>query len=390
MIHRRRLHLRTQFSIAMVLTSVTALAIFIFGMLGFYIYVQERWVETLSVNNRETLKALIGNENVDAEALTTLVNVFSISWAEGYAIREVTVLLIFVLISVVCAIFVGMIVARRLSQPIESVTHAALQVASGEFNYQVDQTLAASLEAHDLLLSFNKMTQYLESAEREATESVAAITHELRTPLTVLRGRLQGMSDGTFKASEDLLQALIGQVDTLACIVNDLETISRLDSGGVKYQEDVINLADVALSVVTSMARDIEVNGVVLEYDLQPAYIKGDGPRIRQALNALIENAKQYGSPGKYVRVETGINGNNGYLKVLDTGPGICEEDRERVFDRWWRAEKSRSRITGGSGLGLSVVKSITRAHTGNVRIVDGPDGQGTAVVISIPLTNDQ
>ncbi|MFT5038862.1 MAG: two-component system sensor histidine kinase AdeS [Flavobacteriaceae bacterium] len=390
MIHRRRLHLRTQFSIAMVLTSVTALAIFIFGMLGFYIYVQERWVETLSVNNRETLKALIGNENVDAEALTTLVNVFSISWAEGYAIREVTVLLIFVLISVVCAIFVGMIVARRLSQPIESVTHAALQVASGEFNYQVDQTLAASLEAHDLLLSFNKMTQYLESAEREATESVAAITHELRTPLTVLRGRLQGMSDGTFKASEDLLQALIGQVDTLACIVNDLETISRLDSGGVKYQEDVINLADVALSVVTSMARDIEVNGVVLEYDLQPAYIKGDGPRIRQALNALIENAKQYGSPGKYVRVETGINGNNGYLKVLDKGPGICEEDRERVFDRWWRAEKSRSRITGGSGLGLSVVKSITRAHTGNVRIVDGPDGQGTAVVISIPLTNDQ
>jgi signal transduction histidine kinase len=152
----------------------------------------------------------------------------------------------------------------------------------------------------------------------------------------------------------------------------------------------VINLADVALSVVTSMARDIEVNGVVLEYDLQPAYIKGDGPRIRQALNALIENAKQYGSPGKYVRVETGINGNNGYLKVLDKGPGICEEDRERVFDRWWRAEKSRSRITGGSGLGLSVVKSITRAHTGNVRIVDGPDGQGTAVVISIPLTNDQ
>jgi two-component system sensor histidine kinase AdeS len=390
MIHRRRLHLRTQFSIAMVLTSVTALAIFIFGMLGFYIYVQERWVETLSANNRDTLKALIGNESVDAEALTTLVNVFAISWAEGYAIREVTVLLIFVLLSIVCAIFVGMIVARRLSQPIESVTHAALKVASGEFNYQVDHTLAASLEVHDLLQSFNKMTHYLESAEREATESVAAIAHELRTPLTVLRGRLQGMSDGTFKASEDLLQALIGQVDTLACIVSDLETISRLDSGSVKYQEDVINLADVALSVVTSMARDIEVNGVVFEYDLQPAYIKGDGPRIRQALNALIENAKQYGAPGKYVRVETGINGTDGYLKVLDKGPGICEENRERVFDRWWRAEKSRSRVTGGSGLGLSVVKSIARAHTGNVRVVDGPDGQGAAVVIFIPLTSVQ
>lgn len=390
MIHRRRLHLRTQLSLAMALTSVTALTIFIFGMLGFYIYVQERWVETLSVNNRETLKALIGNQKVDAEALTTLVNVFSISWAEGYAIREITVLLMFVLLAIVCSIFVGIIVARRLSQPIESVTHAALKVASGEFNYQVDQTLAASLEAHNLLLSFNKMTHYLESAEREATESVAAIAHELRTPLTVLRGRLQGMSDGTFEASEDLLQALIGQVDTLACIVSDLETISRLDSGSVNYQEDVLNLADVAFSVVTSMAQDIEINGVVLEHDLQPAYIKGDGPRIRQALNALIENAKQYGASGKFVRVETGTSGNNGYLKVLDKGPGICEENRARVFDRWWRAEQSRSRVTGGSGLGLSVVKSIARAHAGNVRVVDGPDGKGAAFILSIPLMNVQ
>ena len=390
MMHRKRLHLRTQLSIAMVLTSVTALAIFIFGMLGFYIYVQQHWVEGLSVTNRETLKALIGNKNVDAGALTTLVNVFSISWAEGYAVREITVLLIFVLLSIVCSIFVGMIVARRLSQPIESVTYAALKVASGKFNYQVDQSLAASLEAHDLLLSFNKMTQFLESAEREATESVAAIAHELRTPLTVLRGRLQGMSDGTFKASEDLLQALIGQVDTLACIVSDLETISRLDSGGVKFQEDVINLADVALSVVTSVAQDFEFDGVVFEYELKPAYIKGDGARIRQALNALIENAKKYGASGKYVRVETGISGNNGYLKVLDKGPGICEENRERVFDRWWRAENSRSRVTGGSGLGLSVVKSITRAHAGNVRVLDGPDGKGVTFVLAIPLTNDQ
>lgn len=385
MIHQR-LRLRTQLSIAMIFTSVTVLAIFIFGMLGFYIYVQERWVQSLSVNNRETLNALIGNESIDSEALTTLINVFSISWGEGYAIKEMTVLLTFVSLAIICSIFIGIIVARRLSQPIESVTHAALEVASGAFNYQLADTLAMSLEAHDLVLSFNKMTHYLESAERESTESAAAIAHELRTPLTVLRGRLQGMSDGTFQTSQNLLDALIGQVDTLSCIVTDLETISRLNSGRFKFERDSVNLADIALSVITSMAPDIENEGVIFEHELQPALVRGDTARIRQALNALVENARQYAASGKLIRVETGISGQSAYLKVRDKGPGISTENRERVFERWWRAEKSRSRVGGGSGLGLSVVQAITRAHSGNVRVLDGPDGKGVTFVIFIPL----
>jgi two-component system sensor histidine kinase AdeS len=382
----RRLHLRTQLSIAMIFTSVTALAIFIFGMFGFYMYVQERWIESLSVSNREALAALIGNESVDAEVLTTLVNVFSISWAEGYAMKEITVLLIFVSIAIMCSIFVGVFVARRLSQPIESVTHAALEVANGAFSYQLDHQQSMSLEAYNLVLSFNKMTHYLESAERESTESAAAIAHELRTPLTVLRGRLQGMADGTFQASQGLFEALIGQVDTLSSIVADLETISRLGSGRFKLEKKPVDLADIALSVVTSMAPDIESNGTAFEHELQPAVVSGDAARIRQALNAIVENARQYAASGKFIRVETGVSGNNGYLKVLDNGPGIVKENRERVFDRWWRAEKSRSRISGGSGLGLSVVKVITDAHAGNVQVLDGSDGQGITFVILIPL----
>ncbi|MFT4650418.1 MAG: two-component system sensor histidine kinase AdeS [Polaribacter sp.] len=379
------LHLRTQLAIAMIFTAVITLAIFIFGMLGFYIYVQARWMESLSPNNRETLTALIENDFVNAEALTTLVNLFSVSWTEGYAVSEFAVLLVFVLLAIICSVCIGIFMARRLSQPIESVTHAALEVASGAFDFQVDQKLGVSLEARDLLLSFNNMTRYLESAERESTESAAAIAHELRTPLTVLRGRLQGMSDGTFKASRDLLESLIGQVDTLSYIVNDLETISRLSSGRFKFEKYAVNLADVALSVIRSMAPDIESNGIIFEHDLQPALVRGDEARIRQALNALIENAKRYAASGKYIRVETGLSGENGYIKVLDKGPGISEINQERVFDRWWRAENSRSRVKGGSGLGLSVVKAIALAHSGHVRVLDGPESKGVTFIICIP-----
>jgi two-component system sensor histidine kinase AdeS len=384
----KRLHLRTQLAIAMIFTAVITLAIFIFGMLGFYIYVQERWMESLSPNNRETLTALIENDVVNAEALTTLVNLFSVSWTEGYAVSELVVLLVFVSLAIIFSVFIGIFMARRLSQPIESVTHAALEVASGAFYFQVDHNLAVSLEARDLLLSFNKMTRYLESAERESTESAAAIAHELRTPLTVLRGRLQGMSDGTFQASRDLLESLIGQIDTLSYIVSDLETISRLSSGRFKFEKDAINLADVALSVVRSMAPDIESNEIIFEHELEPALVRGDEARIRQALNALIENAMRYAASGRYIRVETGLSGENGYIKVIDKGPGISEINRERVFDRWWRAESSRSRVKGGSGLGLSVVKAIARAHSGDVKVLDGPQSNGATFVICIPLTS--
>ena len=381
----KHLHLRTQLAIAMIFTAVITLAIFIFGMLGFYIYVQESWMASLSENNRETIKGLIENDVVNVQALTTLVNLFSTSWTEGYAVSELAVLLVFVSLAIICSVFIGILMARRLSQPIESVTHAALKVANGAFDFQVDNNLAVSLEARDLLLSFNKMTRYLETAERESTESAAAIAHELRTPLTVLRGRLQGMSDGTFQTSRDLLEALIGQVDTLSYIVSDLETISRLSSGRFKFEKNVINLADVALSVVTSMAHEMESNGIIFEHELQPVLVRGDEARIRQALNALIENAKRYAASGRCIQVETGLSGEHGYIKVSDKGSGISNINRERVFDRWWRAENSRSRVKGGSGLGLSVVKAIALAHGGFAKVLDGPQSEGVTFVIGIP-----
>jgi two-component system sensor histidine kinase AdeS len=383
----KRLHLRTQLSIAMIFTSVMALVIFIIGMLGFYIYVEARWIASLSIANRTTLKALVENESVDAQALTTLVNVFSLSWSDGYAIKEVTAVLIFVLIAIVGSVFIGIVVARRLSQPIESVTDAALKVANGTFNDRLDHEKAMSIEAYDLLASFNKMTRYLASAERESTASAAAIAHELRTPLTVLRGRLQGMSDGIFEASPTLLVALLGQIDTLSHIVTDLETISHLDSGRLTFDDDVVDLADIARSVVTSTAPDIEIKGIFLEHCLQPALVRGDGARVRQALNALIANAYQYAAIGKYIRIETGVRDKIAYLSVVDKGPGICKENREKIFDRWWRVEKSRSRALGGRGLGLSVVKAIARAHGGDVKVLDGLHGKGVNFMLSIPRT---
>lgn len=378
--------LRTQLSLSMTLTAVTALVIFISGMVVFYAYLQESWIDGLHEDNRRTLAALIENERIDPEALTTLVSAFSLSWSEGYATKEITMLILFVMIAVICSIIIGIFVARRISKPIETVTDAALKVAGGSLNFQVRHERGASIEAHDLLQTFNKMTRSLEQAERETAASAAAIAHELRTPLTILRGRLQGLSDGAFEPSQEMLGALIGQVDTLARIIDDLATLSRLTAGQYVPKTALTDLAEEVHTVLTGFAPDLEKEGFTLIQSLEPAITQADPARIRQALSALIENARRYAISGKYIRVETFLKNGHACLKVIDHGPGIAAEDHGRVFDRWWRAETSRTRAEGGSGLGLSVVKAIVLAHDGSVEVSDNVTGSGAVFLIELPV----
>ncbi|NOX84039.1 MAG: HAMP domain-containing histidine kinase [Alphaproteobacteria bacterium] len=381
-------HLRTQLSLSMILTAVTALAIFIIGMLAFYFYVEQTWMDALPEENKQTLIALLKGDEINPDALTTLVGVFSLTWADGYASKELGFLLLFVSLAVLCSIAIGIVVSKRISRPIEAVTDAALRVADGHMDFQVDSDPYASIEARNLLRTFNQMTQSLQQAEREMTDSAAAIAHELRTPLTVLRGRLQGLGDGAFQPTPEMLEALIGQVDTLARIVDDLGTLSRMTAGRDAPETQAVDLAKEARTVITSLAPDLEKDGIRIEYALEPAIAEADPARIRQALNALLQNAQRYAGSGKYVRVETCQEGKDACLRVIDHGPGIVEADRERIFDRWWRAESSRTRSEGGSGLGLAVVRAIARAHGGEAEVSSNATGPGAVFSLRLPASS--
>lgn len=384
---RRPLRLRTQLSLAMILTAVTALFVFIGGMVLFYIYLQVSWIESLDEKNRHTVEALMKDEQIDQEALTTLVSNFSYSWNQSYAEIEFSFLILFTLIPIIFSIIIGISVSRRISRPIEAVTEAASRVSDGALDIRLEQQPRTSSEAYHLFNTFNSMTSSLEQAEREATASAAAIAHELRTPLTILRGRLQGFIDGAFEPNSEMLKALIGQVDTLSHIVDDLATLSLISAGQYMPETTIVDIADEARSVLTSLRPSLKKEGIVLEEDLQPAKACVDPVRIRQALNALIENAIRYAVSGRYIRVETRADKTHVYLHVIDHGPGIAEADRERVFDRWWRVETSRTRAAGGSGLGLSIVRAIVSAHNGKVSVSDNPGGVGANFAIILPVS---
>lgn len=370
---------------AMIFSAVVALMILIVGMICFYIFMQDQWVTGLAPENRETLKRLIANDEIDPDALTTLVSVFSFSWTESYAAKELYALLAFVVLAIISSVCIGFVIARRLARPIESVAHAARIVSDGTYETEVEIADGRSLEARDLLASFNAMTASLKRAELEANGSAAAIAHELRTPLTILRGRLQGLSDGAFESSNELFLAMIGQVDTLAAIVDDLSTLTHLRGSNGTFEQESVDLADIAHAVVTSLAPDLLAVGMEIETDLNTAPTKASPDRMRQALNALILNAIRYASEGKYIRIATGQTKCDVYLSVSDKGPGIPADYEHRVFERWWRADASRSRANGGSGLGLSVVKAIAEDHGGAVRVGSVTGGSGAIFSITIP-----
>lgn len=267
---------------------------------------------------------------------------------------------------------IGWRLARRIVEPLKSVAEAARRIATGDFTARATLPTRSFREAADLLADFNGMAERLERAEAELAYSNSAIAHELRTPLTILRGRLQGLSDGVFDPTPQLYERLIAHVDHLSTIVEELRTLALSTAGQLDLKCSRFDLADVAGAVVNGLEAELTAVGIVVTRSLAPAEIVADPARLRQAFVAVLENCRRY-APQSRVHVETFSDGGEVVFRCSDTGPGLSEEDQARAFDRFWRADESRGRDLGGSGLGLPIVRAIARAHGGEARIVTRP-----------------
>lgn len=283
------------------------------------------------------------------------------------------------LASAIAGAAIGAAQARRIAAPLDQVATALRRVAQGEFSARAGASPSATREVARLVGDFNTMAGALEALDRELREGSAAIAHELRTPLTILRGRLQGMRDGVFATGPRELDGLIRQVDGLARIVEDLRTVGLAATGHLELRRGPMDLAADVDALARTMAPEFAAAGMAVELDLRPAPLVADAARLRQAALALLDNARRHAAAGGQVRVEVSRPardaGGQVVLRVMDRGPGLPPGAAARVFDRFWRADGSRSREHGGSGLGLSVVRAIVEAHGGTVAAADRPGG---------------
>jgi two-component system sensor histidine kinase BaeS/two-component system sensor histidine kinase AdeS len=293
---------------------------------------------------------------------------------------------------VVLAALVGIgfvfFLARRLTAPLERLGQASSLIAKGDLSARVVSEDANADEIKRLIDGFNQMASALAAYEHERSATAAAVAHELRTPLTILRGRLQGMLDGYFAADADNFTALIDQVDGLGRLVEDLRVLSLFETNKLVLVPRLFDLAEELESIIQLVSPDFMAAGIAIETDLPTTLFIGDKTRIRQAALALLDNALKYAAIGKSVKIGCGAKDATVWFQVVDRGPGLVQGATDHVFERFWRAEPSRSRASGGSGLGLSVVKSIALAHGGNVEALPRKGG-GMIFQMVFPVRED-
>jgi two-component system sensor histidine kinase AdeS len=196
------------------------------------------------------------------------------------------------------------------------------------------------------------------------------------------------MLDGYFAADADNFTALIDQVDGLGRLVEDLRVLSLFETNKLVLVPRLFDLAEELESIIQLVSPDFMAAGIAIETDLPTTLFIGDKTRIRQAALALLDNALKYAAIGKSVKIGCGAKDATVWFQVVDRGPGLVQGATDHVFERFWRAEPSRSRASGGSGLGLSVVKSIALAHGGNVEALPRKGG-GMIFQMVFPVRED-
>ncbi|MGW2104601.1 sensor histidine kinase [Streptomyces olivaceoviridis] len=298
------------------------------------------------------------------------------------------------LVTVAVTAFAGV----RLVRPLRRLTLAAQRMEAGDVSARVE--VAGRDEIARLSAAFNAMSRRREQLESARKAMVSDVAHELRTPLSNIRGWLEAVEDGIVPADEKLVASVLEEAVLLQHVIDDLRDLSAADAGELPLATEPLSVADVLAQTAQGHAPRAEAAGVRLVVAADPELtVPADPVRLRQAVGNLVSNAIRHTPPSGTVLLKAagdlpaparagrtaGAATTAGVrIEVSDTGPGIAPEDLPHVFDRFWRAEKSRSRQTGGSGLGLSIVRKLIEAHGGTVEARSTP-GAGSTFTLRLP-----
>ncbi|MDD5806997.1 MAG: HAMP domain-containing sensor histidine kinase [Eggerthellales bacterium] len=290
------------------------------------------------------------------------------------------------LIATALACVIGFGFARALVNPITRMTRTAAQLRDG--NLDARTNFEGTDEIAVLARTFDAMADNFQRSQKRERQLTTDVAHELRTPLMAIRSTVEAIQDGVFEADEERLGIINEEVQRLSRLVDAILKLSRLENGSIPMNEQAINVGELVRPLVMSHEAFVADAGLDLEFEAEDdVFIFGDRDMIRQATANLISNAVRYTpEPGKIaVVVRKDERKGEALIAVRDTGIGLTEEEARMVFERFWRAEESRERQSGGLGIGLSVVKEIINRHSGWVE-VEGEKGVGACFTLHIPL----
>jgi two-component system OmpR family sensor kinase len=300
----------------------------------------------------------------------------------------------------------GQFLANKALKPVDQITQTARMITSKNLNQRI-KALKVKDEISRLIETFNEMISRLDRSFSQVKQFSTDASHELKTPLTILKGEVEVAlrKERTLKEYEQILKSNLEEINRMSQIVEDLLLLSKADSGELRLTKEDMNLTEILNDVVAQvnfLAQSKHLRIETLNHH-EKIHLLGDPLRIRELFINLIENGIKYTEEGGSIQIrlikdtffsEENLTGRTqgeggGFIKIIisDTGIGIAKEDQERIFDRFFRVDKARSRGQGGSGLGLSISKWIVEAHQGEIK-VESELGKGSSFIVRLPVNS--
>jgi len=287
------------------------------------------------------------------------------------------------ILSLILSLAAGTVLARWIARPIAKTAYISKQISAGNYSIRFEGKTRIK-ELDELAQVINQLADDLDAQENLRKHITEDVGHELRTPLTTIASHLEAMIEGIWEPTPERLQSCYEEIERLTGLAADLERLARVESENISLNKEYIDLYDIAYSVTANFASEMSKKNLSPKIEGGTVFVLADRDRISQVVTNLITNAVKFSHEGGDIKVVLSSENNYGILTVEDQGVGIPEENQPYIFERFYRADQSRSRQTGGAGIGLAIVKSIVDAHKGEIKVVS-EIGKGSSFTIKLP-----
>lgn len=311
-----------------------------------------------------------GDNYLNEHDIAFINDLYNLLWAVG-------------IFSLILSLLFGTVMSKRLVSPIARVINTAKAISKGFYSDRIKEK-SNTREINQLTVTINDLAENMEKQEILRKRLTGDVAHELRTPLATLQSHLEAMMDGIWPADSERLKSCHEEIVRISKMVGDLEKLARYESENFVLNMDTFDITELAKRQIHNFESEFLSKGLELKLTGADCRVYADKDKISQVLVNLLSNALKYTPEGGMVIINIQYNDVNTEISVTDNGPGIPGEDLPYIFERFYRADKSRNKLTGGSGIGLTICKSIVLAHGGSIN-VQSNIGKGTKFTFTIP-----
>lgn len=290
-------------------------------------------------------------------------------------------------VSLIGAVIMGILLANSIVKPVSKVVEITQKISDGDYDTRFKEGIRTK-ELHELAHAVNQMAESLEEQESMRKRLTSDVAHELRTPVANISSYMEMMIDGIMEPAPERLQSCYDELQRLSGLISDLERLRQVENENLVLDKSDIDLRELSLTVMEnfeSQLREKHLDGRVVG---DTSIVSVDRDRMQQVITNLVSNAIKYSNDGGTVRVVIEDTKDSGIIHVEDSGIGIPQEDLKRIFERFYRTDKSRNRKTGGAGIGLTIVKTIVQAHKGKIS-AQSAEGKGSRFTVVLPKASE-